>query len=223
MKYIIHAYEKRMWYVNNFIIPQLNEQGIKNKDILVWNDKLEVGCLDSCMQLFATLPDNDENICHLQDDVLICQDFKKRVEKFKNFDGIVCGISVLPSEEDNETGETNLDNMWWSFPCIIIPNKFAKECSQWFDSQINKPKHRNWIVRHRGDDAIFKYYLQEKHPDVKIYNVIPNLVNHIDDLIGGGTCYNRKDLFRSRYWDDNERVEKLKRCIESRGKWIYGN
>ena len=51
MKIIIHACEKRMWYVNNFIIPQLNEQGIKNKDILVWNDKLEVGCLDSCCRM----------------------------------------------------------------------------------------------------------------------------------------------------------------------------
>ncbi|HAV89733.1 MAG TPA: hypothetical protein DCW44_00425 [Eubacterium sp.] len=215
MKYIIHACNKRLWYVNNFIIPSMVKQKIKKSDILVWLDKECAGVLESCMQCFDSLPDNDENVWHLQDDILICRDFKKQTESFKNYDGIVCGLSVLDMEDEYETGETNVQNFWYSFPCIMIPNKIAKECARWFEKNQFKKQFVNWIISNKGDDYIFKFFIEAKHPDIKIYNICPNIVNHIDDLIGGTTHTNKRpNLLRSKYWYDDELTEELEKELE---------
>ena len=36
MNILIHACPQRMWYVNDFLVPMLREQG--GEDIEIWND-----------------------------------------------------------------------------------------------------------------------------------------------------------------------------------------
>jgi len=42
MKYMIHACPERIWYVNNYLVPELLNQGITTQDIIVWNDDAHI-------------------------------------------------------------------------------------------------------------------------------------------------------------------------------------
>lgn len=215
MKVIIHGVKDRRWYIENFLIPQLQQQNIE--EIKVWLDNDKVGNLLSCMQCFENLPDDNENTWHLQDDIVLCKDFKKRAEKFESYNGLVNGISVLDCEKEYEKGETDIQNMWYSFPCIMIPNNIAKGCSSWFNEKSNTKEYQTWLVTQRGDDAVFKDYIADVHPDIKVFNVVPNLVDHIDYLLGGSTGWVRRHPIRSLYWEDEEIVEDLERRIKGFG------
>lgn len=50
MRVCIHAYPKRMWYVEEFLVPMLKEQGA---EVEVWNDTAGRGNLLSCVESFA--------------------------------------------------------------------------------------------------------------------------------------------------------------------------
>ena len=51
-QYIIHACLDREWYVDEFLIPSMIEQGIPKENIEVWMDRNRDGCLLSCMKCF---------------------------------------------------------------------------------------------------------------------------------------------------------------------------
>ena len=88
MKVLIHAVPKRMWYVEKFLAPSLEAQGLEP---VIWNDSTGYGCLESCLRSFeAGLAD-----WHIQDDVLICRDFS---EKIKDLDGVVNGPIDMAKE-----------------------------------------------------------------------------------------------------------------------------
>ena len=38
MKYMIHCCPKRMWYVEEYLIPSMLRQGIDRDSIIIWND-----------------------------------------------------------------------------------------------------------------------------------------------------------------------------------------
>ena len=75
MRILIHAVPQRMWYVQNFMISQLREQGYEGEDIFV--DDRKLGNLEACLQSFEQLPD-EGGTWHLQDDLLLAKDFVKR-------------------------------------------------------------------------------------------------------------------------------------------------
>lgn len=52
-KYMIHAVPQRMWYVKDYLIPSMVEQGINKKDITVYVDKKKEGNLQSFLKSFA--------------------------------------------------------------------------------------------------------------------------------------------------------------------------
>ena len=52
MKVLIHACPKRMWYVEGFLLPELERQGAD--EVEVWNDVERKGNLKSCMASFAS-------------------------------------------------------------------------------------------------------------------------------------------------------------------------
>ena len=52
MKIMIHACPQRMWYVEEFLAPELERQGADRVDI--WCDREGKGNLRACMEAFAS-------------------------------------------------------------------------------------------------------------------------------------------------------------------------
>ena len=216
-KYIIHACPQRMWYVNEFLIPSMKEQGIE--DIVVECDTEQVGNLEKCMQIFLRM-DGYGSAWHMQDDVIICRDFRERTEQFEP-SRVVCGFAFNKDENFHFTGQVDPAKMWWSFPCIHIPNKLARGCAEWYYAKAkNDLKYKHWKRAGKFDDAFFKEYVVTLRPSTTVINLKPNLVDHIDYLIGGTTINEqRKDgKVSSGYFNDNDLVYEL------RGKiWLRNN
>ena len=202
MNFIIHTCSGREWYIDEYLIPSMLEQGIAPDDITIWIDRLNNGCLESCMQSWKSLP-LQGHTWHLQDDVIIARDFYKRVEEWEHFEGIICGLCTHYDKDRKHFYNqisTNLTQLWFSFPCIRIPNKLAKKCAMYFYSTTEYDKWKNWK---RGDDSVFRSYIRNHCKDVKFINLNPNLVDHVDYLLNGSTHENKKICKRaeSLYFD----------------------
>ena len=59
-----------------------------------------------------------------------------------------------------------------------------------------------------------------KHSDMKVLNLAPNLVDHIDMLIGGSTINNGREVVvcNSCYWNDWKALEELVESLRQSGK-----
>ena len=214
-KYMIHTCPKRKWYVDEYLIPSLIEQGIDKVNIIVYNDSKGEGNLKSCIKAFGQVDDNYGGTWHLQDDVVICKDFKERTEE--NQYGIVCGFSTERYNGHKPAGWVSLKDMWYSFPCIRIPNKTALRCSEWVSKyMIGNPCYKAFWKDGFNDDWCFNAYLKTVEPDIPILNLAPNLVDHIDYLIGGGTLKPRSFDVRSQYWEDEDVVDDLAKRLSER-------
>lgn len=216
MKYMIHACNNRMWYVNGYLVPSMLEQGIKEADIFVYQDTECDGNLVSWVVSCHKAWDmwEEQNIWHLQDDVLICRDFKERTEKLEDFDGIVQGFACK-YDKNIPSGECLVGDfqMWFSFPCIRIPNKITKLSAEWADLWVWKdPQYGFWIRHKKGDDMIFKVYAESYQREVELKKLAPNLVEHVDWLLGGSEVNKQrgKEIIRSAFWNDEALVEELK-------------
>lgn len=145
---------------------------------------------------------------HLQDDVIICKDFAKRI---KNLKKISCGFCA----EGFEVGEiiegtTNIKNMWYSFPCLFIPGTIAEDFYNWFMNKEKSADFNQMINTGKMDDLIFKEFLVQHYPDMEVENISPNLVDHIDYLIGGSVANKaRKKIARAKSFQDPELVKDL--------------
>ena len=214
-KYLIHAYPKRLHYVREYLIPSMLKQGINKADIRVYNDDKGLGNLKACMEAFASC-EGDGGTWHLQDDVLICKDFKERTEWYDH--GLVCGFSSLKYDGDIEDrkGAVPRDKMWFSFPCIRIPNQWARECADWVTKYIiGNPVYEKYWKDGVNDDWAFRTYLKEFHKDCVALNIMPCLVNHVDYIIGGSSgLRNRKYPVTAQYWKDDDLVEELKNGLD---------
>lgn len=209
-KYLIHAIPKRLWYVNDYIIPSMVAQGIDRNDIQIWCDTNRKGCLEMFMQSCKQLPAHGST-WHLQDDILISSKFREETEK--NRRGLVCGLCTV-YDHDNEPGCTDVFHMWYSFPCIKIPNQVARGCAEWFYTKVvndysNAEYQRN-IRNKKYDDSFFRDYVRKYHPNLPVTNLAPNIVEHVDYLIGGTAAnYGRAQTPISRYWYEPELTDKL--------------
>ena len=216
-KYLIHTYPKRLWYVEDFLIPSMLEQGIQKEQIRIYNDEKREGNLRACMNAFASCEGElNEGTWHLQDDVCICKDFKKRTDWYNQ--GLVCGFSseLYDGDIQHKKGAVNRMNMWFSFPCIRIPDKWARDCSEWVTRYIiGNPVYERFWKNGVNDDWAFRTYLKEFQPNCVALNIMPNLVDHIDYLIGGSTGkYSRTKSCRAQYWEDNDVITKLEEDIK---------
>lgn len=203
--YFIHACPKRMWYVVNYLIPSMEEQGIKNIETRC--DAYGLGNLESCMRAFDSMPDDDGGTWHLQDDVIVCRDFRKLTEQYD--DGIVAGYT---HNDSPNTGEQLPTNLWYSFPCIRIPNKLARECATWYYSYAKYyAKYWEWVHMGKCDDNFFREFMIKNYPDYKVTNLVPNLVDHVDYLIGGSivNVYRGDYQMRAAYFEDGYLVDQL--------------
>lgn len=218
--YMIHACNQRMWYVRDFLIPSMLGQGIEPDHILVYRDKNSIGNLrawvDSCNRLCAQCARDDiDGVWHLQDDVVICKDFKERTEKYDS--GIICGFTciynVMPVSGRFKLKE---EKMWYSFPCIRIPTYVLKGFIDWANINLWQSQYfRENVMRNNADDLVFREWLYDNYKETQELNLAPNLVNHIDYLIDGSIVNKGRDRdTTSIFWEDNEMLTKLKESID---------
>lgn len=214
MKILIHACPKRMWYVEKILVPMLREQGA---DLIeIWNDRDGLGNLLSCMDSFSSRT-GDGGTWHLQDDVLPCRDFVKRCSELDEsvVYGFTCGAF---GDNLQQTGRVYAPDVWHSFQCVRIPDAYARECAEWYFSGAWKADADPDLFAlkdlNQGDDSFFRTFLQVRHGRERFTNAAPNLVDHVDWLIGGSILSPwRGFLARSALWDDHGELEALKHEI----------
>lgn len=211
MRVMIHACPAREWYVNDYLIPSLEDQGIE--DITVWMDKDRRGNLMSCLNSFWHASKEPGETWHIQDDVVICRDFASRAAHAPP--GIVCGFCVERYEDQKPliTGDSIGRYMWQSsFPCIKIPNDVAGDFVKWFGEEaVYREDLKGKIATGKKDDTLFHIYILEKHFNIATHNMKPHLVEHVDYLIGGSIINTMRDhVARAAFWEDEDAIKELK-------------
>ena len=220
-KYMIHTCLDREWYVRQFLIPSLLQEGIDLDHIILWIDKQKVGNLQSCMNAFKSLPEEGAT-WHLQDDIIICRDFKKKTQVYGQYAPIVCGF-CYPEAGGKDSGPTPPSLMWYSFPCIKIDNQIAKTCSEWFFEygQFDR-KYTCYVSTGKFDDTMFKQFCERRYGDTRVcYNLKPNLVDHIDYLIGGSIVNKDrcKKITAAAFFEDHDQIiQELEEKLNNRQK-----
>lgn len=222
--YMIHCCNNRFWYVRDFLLPSMIEQGINPNNIFVYRDKNSIGNLrawvDSCNRLVEkSRALSIDGVWHLQDDVVISKDFKRQTELYDN--GIVCGFTCCYDEEP-QPGYFKVyeQKFWYSFPCIRIPTNILSAFADWANHNLWQSKHFSGAVkRNKYDDMIFKEWLYENFACEGEYNLAPNIVNHIDKWLGGSVCNSQRDKDQdtmSAFWDDDDTLTELKKALDER-------
>lgn len=216
MKFLIHACPQRMWYVEDFLLPMLREQGAEN--IEVWNDTERAGNLRSCMDSFMSRT-GDGGTWHLQDDVLPSRDFVKRCAE--NDDGLVYGFCCRNfNDRIDAYGDVYVADAWNSFQCVRIPDEYARECASWVYSGVWEKESAliELPVLYKlgkGDDTFFHEFMICRHPYDTALNLKPNLVDHVDWLVGGSALQQWRDyIARAEFFEDQDLIEELAQRIK---------
>ena len=211
MKYMIHLVPARYLYVRKYLIPSMFKQGIRSQSIMFHEDAAGDGNLKSTLKSFEALPKTGYT-WHIQDDVIISSDFYQKTQELEG--KVICGFASIYDKA--EPGIVKPADMWYSFTCIKIPNSYAREFVQWVNYMWDdeNPRYFVNILNNSFDDFLFKEFMMDKHPEDDVLNVVPNLVNHIDYLIGGSTQFKREELIVSKYWEEPELIDKLKKELQ---------
>ncbi len=214
MKYMIHTCQKRLWYVEDFLIPSLKEQGIKQEDIILWNDAEMKGNLPSWLGACEYVRDNladGRGIWHLQDDIVLGSKFREEAEKAGDMviNAWVC--TRFNSKRYTMKGEVGVLYHWNSFQCIYIPTRYTTGFLSWYYREAIKDERcLDRIRENRWDDWLFWCYMRRKHKNEKCLNLAPNICEHIDYMIGGSVATpERQGNVVGVYWYENEILEKL--------------
>lgn len=219
MKVLIHAYPKRMWYVEGWLVPELERQGAD--EIEIWNDAEGKGNLRACLESFAART-GDGGTWHIQDDVLLCRDFVQRCREHD--EGVVYGFcNVQFTDDPAQTGVVSVEDAWHSFQCLRIPDAYARECAAWFEGPgKTSALYPIWIGSGKMDDDVFRTFLLDRHGRETVENLRPNLVEHVDWIIGGSILSPwRGYIARAHFWDDEELVRELKESVRGHVQYIY--
>lgn len=217
MKYMIHTYPKRLWYVKDYIVRDLIKQGIKKEDIIIVNDTKGLGNLWAFIESLSLISDDT---WHLQDDILISKQFKLKTDVLGRMEIIVCGFNHYDFNSGCNLckGITKPIFMYMSFPCIFIPKRYSDEFIRWIKDENTNIKHREMIETGKCDDQLFYQYMIEKHQFDEIYNTHVSLVDHVDYLLGGSSINKRDEIIRATYWDENELNIALEKELKEKGK-----
>lgn len=218
MQIMIHAVPERMWYVRDFLLPALTGQGIPEDHVRVWLDDEGKGNLIACMESFAALEGVPGGTWHLQDDVLTCRDFARRAREHDR--GVVYGFCCTSFRDaPGLTGPVHPSKAWNSFQCVRIPNEAAGACAHWFfsDRWLEAAELLPLARKGKGDDTFFHTWLENYRGGETAENLAPNLVEHVDALIGGSTLSDSRGFWpRSALWEDEGLVEELRAALETR-------
>lgn len=209
---LIHACNDRLWYVNEYLIPSMTEQGIKREQIEVYVDTDGEGNLASWLATCQLLKDRPGGTWHLQDDVLIARDFARQIEEHNK--GIVCGFchDLYETEGVRNLGYVFPFLAWQSsFPCIRIPNDVLRHFLEWYYGKaVYNERLQEYIKTGKCDDTIFRIFMiQERSTDIAL-NLAPHIVEHVDWLVGGSTINEWRGYpARGAYFYDDDLVEQL--------------
>ena len=221
-KYMIHTMPKRLWYVDEYLIPSMVLQGIKQSDIQIYNDEKQEGNLKACMNAFLQMPDDADGTWHLQDDIIISSKFRQTTEAVDY--GIVCGFKSM-YDGDRKAGAVDFKDSWFSFLCIRIPNYIARRCAEWVNTyMIGNPVYREYWESGVNDDWMFRQFINTEYPNTLAINLKPNIVDHIDYLIGGTVNSNKRiTQIRAKYWEDEYLVDELADRLKRKEHGQYGS
>lgn len=212
--YLIHSCQKRKWYVDEYLVPSMLKQGIERENILIYNDEHKEGCLKSFLSSSKMITTLREGTWHLQDDIIISSDFKEITKTYDK--GIVCGFCSYYSK-DVPFGIRPMNDIWYSFPCIRIPNYILKDFVEWIKSPEAQNKYRAYINMNKFVDTLFRRYVTQKYGYKVVHNLCPNIVDNIDYLLGGSTInYQREENPVSLYFYEHDLVENLKMELDKR-------
>ena len=197
-KYMIHARKSHLWYVDEFLIPSMLEQGIGKDDIIVWTD--------SFMDSMKWIVQNEcylDGIWHLQDDVVISGKFKEITSKENRY--ILFGFCNLETDKGNvnRIGLAPVSHSWQSIECMYIPNRYVYRCVDWFDES-----------KHKNDELTWRRFMNTKYPSVYVYNYHENLVEHIGHLIDG-----EPEMMSYRFYEP-ERIAEVKKKVIGRQRQV---
>lgn len=226
IKYMIHACIEREEYVTNILLPSLTKQGIKRNEIHIWYDTEKWGNLKSFVESskwVAQTQDPKASIWHLQDDVLPSKQFREVAER--GYVGFASGFcnELFDGERTNYIGVTTPNGMWFSFQCILIPNAVMGRFADWYENDcIPNNLLPEYVSTGKCDDSIFREYVMAHEARLPAINLFPNIVDHIDFLIGG-TVINkhRQGEKRQAYWRDealDEALTELTNALSSNGR-----
>lgn len=219
--YLIHACNQRMWYVKEYLMPSMLAQGIPAENIFVYRDYNEIGNLrafvDSCNKLVVQSKNNNiDGVWHLQDDVIISNDFYQKTQLYDN--GLVCGFTCAYDKKP-EDGYFQLyqQKMWFSFPCLRIPTNVLSAFVDWANVNLWQSKYfKGWVRRNKADDLIFRDWVYDNYPDMTHLNLAPNIVNHIDKYLGGSVVNMQRDKEQdtmSIFWNDSGELQDVMKFL----------
>lgn len=214
MNVVIHSCDRRLWYVREFLVPALRDQGIKPS---IHNDDYHRGCLWSYIDSFRGMPNDDGGTWHLEDDVYPCRDFAKIAAAHD--EGIVHGFNHKYTEMNLQViGLVSVGVAGYSFPCFRLPNRYAVEFADWFlDDAMHRAEYKRWVEDNKHIDSFMLNFLREVHPDEKVLHLSPSIVEHIDEFIGGSVVNHWRDGWcKADDFDDAESIEELKVKLASR-------
>lgn len=211
-QYLIHTCNKRKWYVDEFLIPSMRKQGIEN--ILVYNDEYGEGQIPSLIKSYELI--GDEDTWHLQDDIIISKKFKEITERRK--EDIVCGFCNGFSV--GQSGYVGIYSMWYSMPCIRISGAIFKHFISWLNTREVRKRLDVYFRENKHDDVFLEIFLKEYYPKMLVWNLAPNIVNHIDHLIGGSLINKDRNkdnsYIMSKYWDEPELLDDIEKKLKER-------
>ena len=221
MRYMIHACPQRMWYVEGFLIPSMEAQGIERRNITVWNDSEGRGNLYAFAESMRLCGALNGGVWHMQDDVLICGDFAARTAREPEW--IACGFGCAAFDPEIACRGPNIPVkfMWYSFQCIYIPNELAGAFARWFyDEARHREAYREKLADRKHDDWFFRRFMLETRPEARVENLDPCLVDHVDYLIGGTIVNPRRSrkINRAAYWPEPERNDELARLLREQNR-----
>lgn len=213
MNVVIHSCDRRTWYVHDFLVPALRDQGIVPE---IHNDDHHEGCLRSYIRSFLKMPDDDEGTWHLEDDVYPSRDFGEMVRTHDH--GIVHGFFHRYGDEKHAPGWVPMHEAGYSFPCFRLPNRYAVEFADWF---LNDARHRDtykrWVEDNKHIDSFMLCFLRECHADETVFNLSPSIVEHVDEYIGGSVVNHWRDgWWKAEDFKDTDLIEELKVKIAGR-------
>lgn len=210
-KILIHACNRRIEYVIGFLEPRLKDQGFKNIEVFL--DSENKGCLASYIESYKKLP-RKGHTWHLQDDVLPDRRFYQWACESESFDGIICGFGNKWFYNKEMFGEAhNQHEMFYSFPCIRIPNIICHEWLEWFERVKDEvPEIASRLSENKYVDYFFKLFIGSNPGKIPILNFKPCIVEHIDDYIGHSVVNAARVMpARALIFEDDESLEEFKK------------
>ena len=166
---MIHAYPARMPYVEKYLLPSLLQQGIDRADIDIYVDWNSEGNLKSTIKSFEQLLPVGRT-WHLQDDVVISKNFKKLTAEFKRDQGnICCGFASVYDEA--EPGIVKPENMWYSFPCICIPNVIANDFGKWIEEKADDNYSDGKFFVHISNNMFDDFLHSKRFLNLQYYDI----------------------------------------------------